>query len=321
MLLIGLRTTGLTVALLCASLGFGQSTVERLNKSRASLPVFAAVYEEKLEVPNSKPNKDNESFRSWGDRNSTRFLLCGFSSTTSYIQEISSATAVDEENSLAMTFLSKLGDKNYVSTSSATQGNFGAKPSGFINPASRHFEIRIGETWADRFAKMELVRSGPTELYKHRGMEMEVTLDTENERLCISKGSSLFEGHKTIWEITEWQKVGDFKFPKVLKETRFDNGVLVQTFTYTLIRVLGNPAKYTKLPEWQQGALVKDTDTEAVYVYKNGKFEVDPRFLAAKQRGATWTRIGIILGFIAVGSLFTFLYMRRLRARRSQASP
>jgi hypothetical protein len=321
MLLIGLRTTGLTVAILFASLGFGQTSVERLNNSRASLPAFAAVYEEKLEVPNSKPNNDNESFRSWGDRNSTRFLLCGFSSTTSYIQEIRSATAVDEDNSRAMTLFSKLGSKNYTSTSSATQGSFGSRPSGLINPAGRHYEVRIGESWASILARMELVRSGAVELYKHNGMELEVSLDSGSGQFCVSKGTSAFEDYKSNWDITEWQKVGEFKFPKAIREVRFDKGVLVQTLSYKLVRVLANPNEYTKLPDWRQGALVKDTDTQTVYVFKNGKLEVDPRFSAAKKNEATWGRIWITVGFLAIGALFTWLYMRRLRSRRSQASP
>jgi hypothetical protein len=308
-----------TALLLCPSIGFAVSTIEELRASRLRLPSVAAIYIEALRVPNSEPEKDNPEQRSWGNSDSDRFFLCGFGAKKSFLKELSKPSLDAPEFAEAMTFLVEEDGITHTSTSGGRQGVYGKRPTGHINPISRHFEIRIGESWASLVEPYDLTSEGSGETYTRDSESILLKIEKYKDQVYVAGGESEFKDFKFEWAILAWDESGGVRIPKKITEKRYKGGSIAQELTYTLVERVKSPEQMLKLPEWKNGAIVRNEDTGVVQVFKNGKFEVDPRFAGSKRSLLGLSRALIVAGAILIGSIL-IITTRVRRRRRIQVS-
>lgn len=295
-------------------------SVSKLDASRAQLPPFAAQYMEQVRVADKSHNGEGSGAQkrarlSWGDRDSDLLYIYAFGPHGSYRQVIGDGKnplyALSEDKALAA------NGTLYESASKGSQGGYGTKrPLGFHNPAGVDYEVIIGRTVMDAVRVANSSMIGNDDIQSDaQGVRTVFHLEHIGPQMVVSGfETSAPDSDNSFREsvrVAEWLQYDGRSFPKDVIVSTYSNGAVVKAITYTFLKLLPKPQSYLAWHGWQEGALVKDRDSQVTYVVSHGKLVLDPRFNRDVSTQSIIERVAVVCALMAVG-IWLLIRLRRV---------
>lgn len=293
----------------CLSQADDGQLAKGLEATRSSIPPIAAEYTEEVSVTN--PDKSGIGV---GHQDSKSTLTCAIDALSSS-KTIGEYSIGDHKIGEEKYFTGNKGF--YEAHSDSTQGRFGSRPSGFINPISVGFDF-ISEPMVSilKTKPVQLIDSDNVDIQYNEDGKFRCTFVRFGTQLFVSKidGGSARLGNRQVIETESWMEVKNTHIPRVSSITFYENGSITQVRKYTFVKLLPELMKPLEW-KWKEGAIVKNADTQKVYVVKDGQLVLDPRFMKAEAASITLRRVLFILCGVGVAAWVAF----RIKMRSKNA--
>lgn len=291
--------------------GQHRSLLDEIAEQRSSSPPFAAEYVERLRL---KGGSSKAPDGSWGTQDSDLTYVCSVDAKGSYIYTKSHKVGKYE---VGDSHQFHDGKQFYQSLSGKSQGTVGQRSPGRINCASAGSEV-YSVPISLFVAGAQLTQTGDRMLSwtSPAGTKYQVELVRIGKKAVISSVESVSAYGVSTFKVLEWLSYKDYPFPRLLR-MQIRKGELEQERAYELVRLRPDLSKPLKWDHWAEGAIVKNTDSGAVFTYRDGKLVKDPRFAKDSSRKSVWRYFGVFACFVGIGA-WVFWRTSKRRGQRSE---
>ena len=305
------------------------SEVERLGAAAHRLPAFRCTVIEK--VTTDEETKESPNTTSWGvrpGRRSYSFAYQGGKYRIDIDQPGSKPSYINRDTKIVDgDRLIQMYNPVYRGELLMGQGHVGKLRGLTVNPLS--FAHQVENYWLDEFFKKVhdvSVDESPNGSLKVSGINdqggrFEATFDPKQGDLMTSIRLYVSDGSLVIERVVEKaQRYGDSYLPveMVQRIVRIVGGKRVQEkqFRLSLRKVeIGPLPNEMFTPKWIKNSVIKDGDTNVVYVAQDGKLRVHPGF--HRPKNLFYQLLGWLF-IVGAGGLIVLLIRRTFVARRTK---
>ncbi len=311
----------LVICCLCPAQQDINLIIKELTASRKRLPPIAAKYREELRVPNN-PGEPKDNFNggmrvrfTWGDHNTDLVYKFAFGSQATYREIIGIENDPDWTRGHDKDLWT--GGGEYLrSVSDGAQGAISKIKPGWVNPLGVGYEVRMGEPVTELLSLAGARMTGPDVAEVRQGPTI-LTFEFKRfgDQLAVREYSSYGPEHAETVSVDTWVSKGAMHFPKDITIVRRQNGELVQTLHYKLVKLLPRAELLLQWQGWSENAIVRNMTTLELFRYRKGELFLDPML---NQKAGSFVSIGR-LALLALAALLGLIVAWKLNKRRSQA--